>query len=294
MDCSLNTTLLLFVTAGAALITNGYAEKPSLPYYHLMSHKPGLTLLALALAAPILAQDHPNFSGVWGLNAEKSKFGGNRPENFQVKIEQDSAKLVITVRAVQRGAEEVQAHRYTFGPEESKNEMHGAPMKSQVAWEGSTLVIRSVATFGNNELHLVDRWSLAADGKSLTFSERHQFASEPEGEQVLVLDRQPDDAFKVEPPKPAEQVYKNIQIFQGVPSTRIMTAMNFFTRWLGVQCTYCHVEKEFEKDDKPAKQTARKMYRMVMSINKENFGGPGPVTCWMCHRGQAKPQSLPQ
>src|SRR4030095_4026147 len=59
--------------------------------------------------------------------------------------------------------------------------------------------------------------------------------------------------------KPAEETYKNIQIFKGLPSSGVMRAMNFFTRSLGVDCTHCHVPGEFEKDDKAAKQTARKM-----------------------------------
>jgi hypothetical protein len=65
------------------------------------------------------------------------------------------------------------------------------------------------------------------------------------------------------------------------------------TRWLGVECAHCHVMDAFEKDDKPAKQTARNMFRMVRAINQDNFPGAGPVTCWTCHRGSAKPQSLP-
>jgi photosynthetic reaction center cytochrome c subunit len=94
-------------------------------------------------------------------------------------------------------------------------------------------------------------------------------------------------------PKPAEEVYKNIQIMKGVPADRLKAAMSNLTKWLDVECTYCHVEGQFEKDDKPAKQTARKMFQMVRTINQTNFAGSPGVTCWTCHRGQAKPQFLP-
>lgn len=88
--------------------------------------------------------------------------------------------------------------------------------------------------------------------------------------------------------KTIEQVYKNIQIFNGLPAAGLMRAMNFFSKSLGVDCTHCHVENEFEKDDKPAKQTARKMYRMSQLVRKEL--NVGKVTCYTCHRGQPQPE----
>lgn len=96
------------------------------------------------------------------------------------------------------------------------------------------------------------------------------------------------------PNKPAEEVYKNIQLMKGVPAPRLKGAMENVARWLGVECTHCHVAGEFDKDDKPAKLTARKMFLMVRAINRENFANVQPgVTCWTCHRGQAKPEMLP-
>ena len=56
-----------------------------------------------------------------------------------------------------------------------------------------------------------------------------------------------------QPPKPAEEVYKNIQVMKGVPAPRLMGAMQFFTKSLGVECSYCHVPNEFDKDDKAPK-----------------------------------------
>lgn len=57
--------------------------------------------------------------------------------------------------------------------------------------------------------------------------------------------------------KTAEQVYKNIQILTGVPAGQVIPAMQFITASLGVECSYCHVENLFEKDDKKPKQVAR-------------------------------------
>ena len=73
--------------------------------------------------------------------------------------------------------------------------------------------------------------------------------------------------------KPAEQVYKNIQVFKGLPSSQLLGAMNFMAGSLGVACNHCHVPNQFSKDDKPAKQTARQMIQMMRKINDDNFGG---------------------
>jgi Photosynthetic reaction centre cytochrome C subunit len=93
--------------------------------------------------------------------------------------------------------------------------------------------------------------------------------------------------------RPAEQVYKNIQVLKGAPAGRWMLIMNMFSKSLGVDCAHCHVEGAFEKDDKPAKQTARKMLRMVGAIAKEIYKGPTTVTCYTCHKGQVEPVSFP-
>ncbi|HEY1340325.1 MAG TPA: c-type cytochrome, partial [Bryobacteraceae bacterium] len=178
---------------------------------------------------------------------------------------------------------------------ETQGEMHGAPLKSRTEWDESTLVVRSTAVIANRELRLTDRYSVSADGNALTFDEVSQYGTQPEVHQVHTFDRLPASEWGPDtPPKPAEEVYKNIVIMKGVPAPRLRTVMNNLTKWLGVDCSHCHIAGEFEKDDKPAKQTARKMFQMVRSINQENFAGVNPgVTCWTCHRGAAKPQSLP-
>jgi hypothetical protein len=92
--------------------------------------------------------------------------------------------------------------------------------------------------------------------------------------------------------KPAEAVYKNIQVLKGLPASRLMGAMGFFARSLGVKCDHCHVAGAFDKDDKPAKQTARKMYEMVRVAQREL--GNNRASCFMCHRGKVQPEAPPE
>jgi hypothetical protein len=105
---------------------------------------------------------------------------------------------------------------------------------------------------------------------------------------AMSLKASADPIYDQEPnEKPAEQVYKNIQIFVGIPASRVLPAMNFIASSLGVQCTHCHVQDQFEKDDLPTKQNARRMFNMEKVIHKEI--GSNKVTCYTCHRGLPKP-----
>lgn len=91
----------------------------------------------------------------------------------------------------------------------------------------------------------------------------------------------------------AEQRFKNIQIFKGIPATQLEPTMAFISGSLGVRCNYCHVAGSFEKDDKPTKLAARRMMQMVREINKGSFNGEGAVSCFTCHRGKPAPVSIP-
>jgi Photosynthetic reaction centre cytochrome C subunit len=93
--------------------------------------------------------------------------------------------------------------------------------------------------------------------------------------------------------RPAQEVYKNIQSLKGVPAGRWMLIMQMFSKSLGVECSHCHVPDAFEKDDKPAKQTARKMLAMVGAISREIYKGPTSINCYTCHKGQVQPVSFP-
>lgn len=96
-----------------------------------------------------------------------------------------------------------------------------------------------------------------------------------------------------QPPKSAEQQFKNIQVLKGAPADQVIPAMQFISNSLGVECNFCHVQGAFDKDDKKPKQVARKMIEMQMAINHENFKGQPEVTCFSCHRGSENPVGIP-
>gem|GEM_PF-525948 len=91
----------------------------------------------------------------------------------------------------------------------------------------------------------------------------------------------------------AAQKFKNIQIFKELPAAQLDPTMAFISGSLGVRCSYCHVTSSFDKDEKQAKLTARRMIQMVFDLNKGSFNGQGAVSCYTCHRGKPAPVSVP-
>ena len=101
---------------------------------------------------------------------------------------------------------------------------------------------------------------------------------------------------------PAPQVVEspNVKVLTGLTAQQFQEEMNLIVQGLGVTCGTCHVRGNFASEDKPQKQTARKMLEMVKAINKANFPDYKPkdgesvlgrVTCYTCHRGETAPKT---
>lgn len=88
--------------------------------------------------------------------------------------------------------------------------------------------------------------------------------------------------------------FKNVQVLNEIPSAKLIPAMRFFSASLGVDCSYCHVQDHFDRDDKKPKQIARQMIRMMATIDNKSFAGNREVTCYTCHHGSPRPNSIPE
>jgi hypothetical protein len=144
----------------------------------------------LAMAAlPALAK--PNFTGDWKLNASKSTFGQMPPpDSMTWKIKHDDPKLSNATKQSSQMGDFDQQLTYTTDGKESTNEgFQGSTMKSVAKWDGDTLVIDTKGQFGDNEVTISQKWTLAADGKTLTVVQSFKSAM-GEGEQKLVFDKQ--------------------------------------------------------------------------------------------------------
>ena len=94
-------------------------------------------------------------------------------------------------------------------------------------------------------------------------------------------------------PKTAAQQFKNVQVLKDIPADQLIPTMQFISGALGVDCEFCHLEHDRDKDDKKEKQTARKMIEMELAINKSHFKNEIEVTCYTCHRGSPHPVGVP-
>jgi tetratricopeptide (TPR) repeat protein len=101
---------------------------------------------------------------------------------------------------------------------------------------------------------------------------------------------------------------ENLKVLpENTTADQLRATMMAFTGALGVRCHHCHVGEEgqpfnrwdFASDEKPAKDAARVMMRMVKAINDTHLAEldtPAAeriqVRCITCHRGQAQPLLL--
>lgn len=144
-------------------------------------------ILMLA-AVPVLAK--ANFSGDWKLNVSKSEFGQMpAPSSMTQKVTHEDPKLKVAVKSSSERGDFEYEMSYTTDGKECTNEIRGNPMKSTVKWDGDVLVIEGKGRFGDTEFTMRGKWTLSADGKTLTM-ETHYSSSMGELDQKQVLEKQ--------------------------------------------------------------------------------------------------------
>lgn len=91
------------------------------------------------------------------------------------------------------------------------------------------------------------------------------------------------------------EVFSNLKVLNGFPAENLVTAMETWSKALGVTCSYCHNSLDYAADSKPEKEVSRDMVRLAEKINADlavmpNLGSEKPiVNCVTCHRGATKP-----
>ena len=149
------------------------------------------TVAAVVVAVATVAaasQTPPNLSGTWVLDVAASDFAKESPPATKsVTIQQLGSKLTMTIAEEgQRGAVNGDAQYLTDGTPVT-NSVLGNLMTTVAKWEGAELVMTTTGEFSGNEITLVDRYALSADGKTLTI--RRHFEGKQRGgvqDQVLV------------------------------------------------------------------------------------------------------------
>ncbi len=91
----------------------------------------------------------------------------------------------------------------------------------------------------------------------------------------------------------AGQKFKNIKVLTNMPVDQMGKVMNLVSASLGVNCNFCHIGDDFEKDGKKEKDAAREMMKMTFELNKTHFEGRPEISCNTCHSGHEHPMSVP-
>ncbi len=105
----------------------------------------------------------------------------------------------------------------------------------------------------------------------------------------------------------APEAPKNLKVLpKTLTRDQVVDVMRSFSQALGVRCDQCHApasaaapgrpDLDFASDAKPEKETARKMLRMLASINEQigqmGFKDTLQVRCVTCHHGVLRPETL--
>jgi hypothetical protein len=156
-----------------------------------MNKASGVVVMCLTLAlCGAMAQGKPNFSGEWKLNVAKSDFGQMpAPTSMVQKVTHNDPALKVVRTQVGDQGEFTTDSTYTTDGKECINTTRMGESKSTLKWDGDTLVIDTKMDFQGNAVSITSRWTLSAEGKTLTLNQR--FSSQMgEGEAKLVLEKQ--------------------------------------------------------------------------------------------------------
>jgi|SRR5580658_1249515 hypothetical protein len=134
-------------------------------------------------------QTKPNLNGVWKMDPARSDFStGPVSERRLDKISLDGVNLKDTITQKLRHSDETTYDMiYTLDGKECTNHVNGRAVKATVHWDGDDLVIDSTV-FAIRNAQIEDRWSLSADGKTITL--RRHMTGAVTAEQTVVFDRQ--------------------------------------------------------------------------------------------------------
>lgn len=114
--------------------------------------------------------DKPNFTGEWRLDAQASDFAGRPgPTQSVLNIEHKEPVIRLTRTLITAGGNATIEARYLTDGKETTNKVPGGrDLKNYAKWDGSGVLITTPLTFGCSLFSIQWRWTLSADGKTLT------------------------------------------------------------------------------------------------------------------------------
>lgn len=145
-----------------------------------------------------MAHPHPDFSGLWRLDADASRFHGPAPAALLMMIDHHEPMVTQHIIATDSAGKEQRRVFACRTGEETISAIGETSLRCCAYWEadGSELVIQSTMTRQDRDLVFTDRWSLSADGDRLTMEHRDGALAG----QCVILTRDDSAAGAFEPP----------------------------------------------------------------------------------------------
>jgi hypothetical protein len=155
-------------------------------------------MYSVTISAASAQAARPNLTGTWVMDASKTVVDGNlgAASAATSKIAQHGDTIVVDRETTTESTGVVMSHT-VWGvdgkPWKNTVPVNGtdAEVTSVLAWEGNVLVIRSSLTVMDNAVDLVDRWTMAADGKSITMVRAGSAMGQELGTTTTVFVKQP-------------------------------------------------------------------------------------------------------
>lgn len=150
-----------------------------------------LAVLTFGVPAVGSAQTVPNLSGTWVMQADKSDFGMMPgPQSRTDIFDHQEPKLTIKRTTTSPNGESSSTLVYAVDGKPYQNTVGANEITSTLNWDGATLVSVSTLSTGQGEVTITDRFTLSADGQTLTQARSFSMGGQETG-QTIVLAKKP-------------------------------------------------------------------------------------------------------
>jgi len=131
--------------------------------------KASIITLAFLAATAAIASDRKSLNGTWVLEPTKSEFGGETAlQTGTVTINDREHNITVSRNFTYDGANESFSYSFSTDGRENSTIHQGKAFKSKAKWDDNVLKV----TTTQNDVTVVERYSLAADGSMKLVVER--------------------------------------------------------------------------------------------------------------------------
>jgi hypothetical protein len=127
---------------------------------------------AALAAAQQQSPPNTNFSGRWRMVKDQSNFGGfNTPDMVVLVVDQHGTAMNVHIVETVAGKTHFSDVVYYTDGRVANNIINGHDAESRTFWDGTALMVRTYEKNSKNQdVMMLDRWQLSADGQTLTMT----------------------------------------------------------------------------------------------------------------------------